>query len=174
MNEVPTYERFPLWIVAISNLVSWSIYIVGAYILARLWIWLTVPYLLYSLWLELRLFREGCVDCTYYGKMCAFGKGRLCAMAFKQGDPQQFAQQEIAWAEMIPDFLVSIIPLIGGVVALIINGWNWLIFALLILLLLLAFVGTGFVRAVLACPHCRQREIGCPAYALFGGEAEDQ
>jgi hypothetical protein len=47
-----------------------------------------VPYLLYALGLEVRLLRTGCVDCAYYGKACAFGKGRLCAIAFEQGDPQ--------------------------------------------------------------------------------------
>jgi len=55
MNHSQTYEQFPLWIIVVCNLVSWSIYVIGAYILAMLWIWLVIPYLLYALWLEVRL-----------------------------------------------------------------------------------------------------------------------
>ncbi len=172
MNEVRRYEHFPAWIVAVSNLVSWSIYAIGAYILARLWIWLLAPYLLYVLWIEIRLLRTACVDCAYYGKVCAFGKGKLCAMAFKQGDPQRFAEHEISWAAMIPDFLVSILPLLGGIALLVWEGWDWLIAVLLAALLLLAFVGTGLVRGALACTHCQQREIGCAAYEMFRGSAD--
>jgi hypothetical protein len=173
VNEVQTYEHFPAWIVVLCNLVSWSIYAIGAYILARLWIWLLVPYLLYVLWLEIRLLRKGCVDCAYYGKACAFGKGKLCAVAFERGDPQRFAEREISWAEVLPDFLVSILPLIGGVVFLVANGWDWSIAALLALLVILASGGTAFVRGTFACRYCKQRELGCPAYELFGGTSDD-
>jgi hypothetical protein len=172
VNKVQPYEHFPAWIVFVSNLVSWSIYAIGAYILARLWIWLLVPYLLYVLWLEIRLLRTACVDCAYYDSVCAFGKGKLCAMAFERGDPQRFAEHEISWAEMLPDLLVSILPLIGGIALLMREGWNWLIAVLLALLLFLAFAGTGLVRGSLACTHCQQREIGCAAYELFGGSAD--
>lgn len=172
MSDIQTYERFPAWIVLVCNLVSWSIYAIGAYVLARLWIWLLVPYLLYALWLEVRLLRTGCVDCAYYGKACAFGKGRLCAIAFEQGDPQRFAEHEISWAEMLPDFLASILPLIGGILLLVTDGWDWLIAVLLTLLLVLAFIGTGLVRGTFACKYCKQREIGCSAYEMFGGGAD--
>jgi hypothetical protein len=173
MNWPETYDSYPAWTIVICNLVAWSIYAIGAYILGSLWIWLLVPYLLYCLWLEVRLLRVACVDCTYYGKACAFGKGRLCAVAFARGDPQRFASREISWVEVLPDFLVSIAPLIGGIVLLVLRGWNWVVAGLLGLLLALAFVGTGFVRGSLACKYCKQREIGCAAYELFGGRAGD-
>jgi hypothetical protein len=166
------YERFPLRIVVVCNLVSWAIYAIGIYILARLSIWLAIPYLFFVLWLEVRLLRTGCVDCAYYGKTCAFGKGRLCALAFEQGDPQRFAQREASWAEMLPDLLVPILPLIGGIAPLVACSWDWLIAGLLILLIVLASVGTGFVRGSLACRYCEQRELGCPAYELFGGRSD--
>jgi hypothetical protein len=167
------YEHFPAWIVTVCNLVSWSIYAIGAYILGTIWIWLVIPYLLYVLWLEVRLLRTGCVDCAYYGKACAFGKGKLCAMAFEQGDPQRFAARDISWAEVLPDLLVSILPMIGGIVLVVLNGWDWLIAILLVLLFALAFGGTGFVRGSFACKYCKQREIGCSAYELFGGRTGD-
>jgi hypothetical protein len=30
------------------------------------------------------------VDCYYYGKTCAFGKGYLSSLFFSRGQPQQF------------------------------------------------------------------------------------
>jgi hypothetical protein len=59
-----------------------------------------------------------------------------------------------------------------SLVLLLLNGWNWGIVALLALLIMLAFGGTGFVRGTFACPSCKQREIGCPAYELFGGKTD--
>jgi hypothetical protein len=172
MNHSQIYERFPLWIVITCNLVSWVIYAIGAYIMVTIWIWLVIPYLLYVLWLEVRLLRTGCVDCAYYGKTCAFGKGRLCASAFARGAPERFGTREVSWVEVLPDLLVSILPLIGGIVLLILNGWDWLIAGLLVVLFALAFGGTAYIRGSLACKHCEQRALGCPAYDLFGGRPD--
>ncbi|MGD2145239.1 MAG: hypothetical protein PVH41_00925 [Anaerolineae bacterium] len=172
MKQPESYEQYPTSTIVICNLVAWSIYAIGAYLLGSLWTWLLVPYLLYGLGLEVRLLRVACVDCTYYGKACAFGKGRLCAAAFAQGDPQRFASREISWVDVLPDFLVSIVPLIGGIVLLALRGWNWIVAGLLCLLLVLAFFGTGFVRGSLACRHCKQREIGCAALDLFEGRRD--
>jgi hypothetical protein len=118
------------------------------------------------------LLSAACVDCTYYGKVCAFGKGKLCALAFEQGDPQRFMERSTSWAEVLPDLLVSILPLIGGIVLLALNGWDWLIVVLLVLLVALAFGGTAFVRGSFACNYCEQKELGCPAYELFGGRSD--
>ena len=172
MTRKPTYEDYPWWIVAVSNSVSLSIYAIGAYLLARLWIWLLPLYLAMCLWLEVRLLREACANCAYYGQVCAFGKGKLCALVLPQGDAARFTEKEISWQQILPDMLVSILPTIGGIVLLVMHGWDWLIAGLLALLLGLAFAGTGFVRGTLACPHCRQRELGCPAEQLFAQSRE--
>jgi ABC-type polysaccharide/polyol phosphate export permease len=73
---------------------------------------------------------------------------------------------------MLLDFLVSIPPLIGGTALLVTEGWNWLIALLLALLLVLAFVVTGLARGAFACKYCKQREVGCSAYEMFGGNAD--
>ena len=73
---------------------------------------------------------------------------------------------------MLLDFLVSIPPLIGGTALLVTEGWNWLIALLLALLLVLAFVVTGLARGSLVRTHCKQREVGCSAYEMFGGNAD--
>jgi hypothetical protein len=172
MNHSQTYERFPVWIVLVCNLVSLSIYAIGGYVLARLWIWLLVPYLLYCLWLETRLLRTACVDCAYYGMACAFGKGTLCALLFEQGKPQRFARRDVSWLAVLPDLMVSLVPMVGGILLLVLNGWDWLIAGLMVLLVALASGGTGLVRGSLACRHCQQRALGCPAYELFGGRQD--
>jgi hypothetical protein len=172
MNDSQIYERFPLWIVVTCNLVSWLIYAFGTYIMATVWIWLVIPYLSYVLWLEVRLLRTGCVDCAYYGRTCAFGRGKLCALAFGRRDPDRFGAREVSWAQVLPDLLVSILPLIGGILLLVLREWDWLVAGLLVALFALAFGGTAYVRGSLACKHCEQRTLGCPAYDLFGGRSD--
>jgi hypothetical protein len=62
--------------------------------------------------------------------------------------------------------MVSIIPMIAGV-ALAIMDFEWLLVSLVVVLFLLAFPGNGYIRGSLACRHCKQRSIGCPAEQLF-------
>ncbi|MHC4628364.1 MAG: hypothetical protein ACYTDV_15410, partial [Planctomycetota bacterium] len=101
-----------------------SIYGIGLYILAQCGIWWAVLYLLYCGGFEIRLLRCHCVNCYYYDKVCAFGKGKLSALMFKKGDPQKFAEHQIRWLDLLPDFLVLIFPLIGGIV-LLVTAFNW-------------------------------------------------
>ena len=166
IDQPKPYENYPCWIMIISNLVSIATYLIGAYIIYQLGIiWLLV-YLLYIFGLEIRLMKKSCVNCYYHGKFCAFGKGKLSALFFKKGSPKAFRKDKITWKDILPDFLVSIIPLIAGIVLLILN-FNWLVLSLIILLVILASGGSGFVRGTLACKFCKQRELGCPAEQMF-------
>lgn len=159
-------ENYPLWIVLISNIVSISIYIIGAFIIYNIGpVWLAI-YLLYILFLEIRLLKKGCVNCYYFGKTCAFGRGRLSRMFFRKGN-MKFASRPIKRKDIIPDFMVTIVPMIAAVGFLLMK-FDLLFLVLLIALFLLGFAGTGFVRGRLACKYCKQRELGCPAERLFG------
>ena len=169
MEAPETYDNFPVWIAILSNLVSLSIYAIGAYILAGFGILFVILYLLYCLWLEVRILRISCVNCYYYGKVCGLGKSKLCALFFKKGDPQKFVEKEVTWAHILPDFMVFIIPLVGGII-LLVWEFTWLLAALLIILGFLSFGGTAIIRGSFACKYCKQREIGCPAEQLFGGK----
>ena len=160
------YENYPAWIILVCNLVPLSIYVIGAVILAGFSPWVSVVYLLFCLWLEVRVLRKSCVNCFYYGKNCGTGKGRLCALLFKQGDPQRFAAKEATWKEVLPDFLVSLLPLLGGIVLSILD-FTWLRIILLVLLMALASVGTAAIRGNLLCKYCEQGRLGCPALKLF-------
>ena len=90
----------------------------------------------------------------------------MSSLLFKKANPQKFAKDKITWKDILPDFLVSIIPIVIGIVLLILK-FNWLILILIVLLVILTSAGNGFVRGSLACKFCKQREIGCPAEQLF-------
>ena len=166
MAHPKTFENYPCWIMLISNLVSILIYLTGAFIISQIGlIWLGL-YLVYIIWLEIRVMKKSCINCYYYGKYCAFGKGKISSLFFKKGNSSKFVNRKITWKYILPDFLVSIVPLMVGIVLLILN-FNWPILLSIILLVVLASFGNGFVRSSLACKFCKQREIGCPAEQLF-------
>ena len=171
-------ENYLLRVVFVSNLVSLMIYGIGAYILFRSGIIWAVVYLIFVVIFEFRLISGHCTDCYYYGKTCAFGKGRLSSLFFKRGSPEKFTATTITWKDIVPDFLLFIIPVLAGIL-LLIQGFTWTILILVIALLLLGFMGNALVRGQLACKYCKQREIGCPATQLFnvpgnGGENKNQ
>ena len=166
MKKTKTYENYPAWIIILSNIFSIMIYIIGALIIYKVGVVWLVLYLLFIGLLELRLLKGHCVNCYYYAKCCAFGKGKLSALFFKKGDPKKFILKKITWKDLIPDILVSAIPMVVGIIMLIMN-FNWLLLILILMLFLLTSAGNGFVRGSLACKYCKQREIGCPAEKLF-------
>ena len=160
------FENYPCWIILVSNLVSIAIYLIGAFIIYQLGTIGLLFYLVFIFGLEIRLMKRSCVNCYYYGKYCAFGKGKISSLFFKRGNSHKFIKDKITWKDILPDFLVSIIPIIAGIVLLILN-FNWLIISLIVLLIIFASAGNSFVRGSLACKFCKQREIGCPAEQLF-------
>lgn len=165
-TKTECYETYPLWIILLSNFVSIAIYLLGAFIIYQLGlIWLLL-YILYILFLEFKVMKKSCPNCYYFGKCCAFGKGKLSSIFFKKGDSKNFAKTQITWKDILPDFLVSIIPLLVGIALLIIK-FNFLILYSVILLVLLSSAGNGFIRGSLSCKYCKQRELGCPAEKLF-------
>jgi len=166
MEITKTHDNYPIWIVILSNLVSILIYISGFMITLRLrWI-AAVLYLVFILALEYRLISKHCVNCYYWGKTCGFGKGRLSSLFFKRNDPSKFYENKMSWKDMIPDLLVSLVPLIIGIVLMIIKFDFILLFAAIILIVLTTS-GNGFIRGNLTCSYCKQRELGCPAEKLF-------
>jgi hypothetical protein len=160
------YEGYPLWIVLIANSITFSIYAAGAFVLYQIgWIWL-VLYILYVIGLEIRLLGRSCVNCYYHGKVCAFGKGKLSCLWFKKDSTKKFEADKITWKDIVPDFLVSLIPIIAGIILLVID-FNWLLLSMVLVVVVFTFIGNGLVRGSLACKYCKQREIGCPAEQLF-------
>ena len=81
-TQSKTFENYPCWIIIISNLVSNAIYLIGAYIVYQVGIIWLLLYLLYIFGLEFRLMKKSCIHCYYYGKFCAFGKGKVLFYCF--------------------------------------------------------------------------------------------
>jgi len=142
IEKTKCYENYPLSIVLISNLLNILIYVIGFYIILQLGLIYPILYLIYVGFLEFRVMSKGCVNCYYYGKYCAFGKGKLASLFFKKGN-KKFIEREISWKDLIPDFLVSLIPIIAGIISLIID-FSWLILGLIILLIILTSFGNAF------------------------------
>ena len=166
MPKTKVNESCPRWIMIVTNLVSLLIYATGGYIIYQLGaVWLAI-FVFYVFWLEIRVMKYSCINCYYYGKSCAFGKGKISPLFFKKGSREAFINREITWMSILPDFLVSLVPMIVGIV-LIIMHFDWHILVAVVLLFLLTSVGNVFVRGSLACKYCGQRELGCPAERMF-------
>ncbi len=166
MVETGGYDQYPTRIVIASNLLSFFMYLIGAFLMYQVGLVWVILYILGIIILELRLLGGHCTDCYYYGKTCAFGKGRLSCIFFPKGIPERFRHKKITWKDIIPDFLVFIVPVIAGCILLLIE-FQWIILFFVIVLLILGFIGNAFVRVQLACKYCKQKEIGCPAEQLF-------
>ena len=160
------FRDYPAWMIVVSNGLTLSVYALGAGIMARVGGPPLAIYLLFLLVLEVNLLAKSCTHCFYYGRRCFSGKGVICSWWFKRGDPAKVAAREVSWVWILPDLLVTLVPL-GVGVALLMGAFDWYLLGLMVGLVSLAFPGNGLVRSKLACCHCHQRELGCPAEKLF-------
>ncbi len=165
-NDFPKYQSYSLLTLFLSNILSAMIYGLGFFILSKTNRILPIIYLFYIMFLEIRLIRNHCRDCFYWGKICGFGKGKISSWFFKKGNNSRFCNLQMTWKNMIPDILIFIIPVIAGLVLLIIHFNVIILFAILLLILLIT-AGNGYIRGTLVCKFCRQRDLGCPADRLF-------
>jgi len=166
MKEPKVFENYPIWVVLFSNLANFSVYFAGACLLYLAWPVLLVPFLLYLIWLEVSVYKEGCVNCCYFGRICAFGRGKIAKLFFKKGDLKKFSEKSVDFKDLLPSFLPSIIPLIVGIY-LLLKSFSWLILALAVWPMIVAFAGNPVIYGEIACPHCQQARIGCPVCEFF-------
>lgn len=166
MKTLDAHENFPFRTVIVSNLGSLITYGLGFIIIYRTGFIFSLLYLVYLFIFEYRLIRYHCVNCYYWGKTCGFGKGRISSMFFKRGEISKFCIKDMSWKDMIPDLLVTLVPIAAGIILLIIKFDSMVLIAIILLIGLTTF-GNGFIRGHLTCKYCKQRELGCPAYRLF-------
>jgi len=164
--EERMHQNYPWWIVLVAQGASLVLYLLGAWILAGFGWPVAVLYLGFCAIVEFALLRGSCRHCHYYGRRCAFGRGRLCALLFPPGDPERFRCRQISLRDLLPDLLVPALPVAGGLIRLAL-GFDWALLAAVAATALVATAGAGTIRERLACPHCRQRELGCPAAQFF-------
>jgi len=160
------YDKYPLRLVFLTNLFSLFVYVLGIMIIHGLgWLYVGI-YITYILILEIRLLKYHCPNCYYYGKVCAFGKGAISSIFFKKGDPDRFSCKEFGIKDLMPDLLVFAIPAITGLVLLIVD-FQWHVLISLLALIFLNTLGNAYIRGQIACKHCKQKELGCPALDFF-------
>ena len=166
MDTTQRYENFPGWIVVLSNLNQILIYGLGFLVMYKIGLVFSLFYLVFILVLDLRLLKTHCIDCFYWGRNCGFGKGKISALFFKKGDVANFCSKGITFKDMIPDLLISLIPLLTGIVLLVIK-FEFMALITILLLIILTTIGNGFIRGLLTCKYCKQRDMGCPAERMF-------
>jgi len=106
------FECYPAWIVLVSQAVSLLMYGLGAFVLLGFGPIAAVAYLGYCAFVEVSVLRGSCRHCYYYGRLCAFGRGKLCSLLFKPGDRQRFLDREPSVRDILPDLLVPAIPVL--------------------------------------------------------------
>jgi len=169
------YNSYPLPIVITANALNLILYLAGGYIMFSLSLIAGILYLIYLIIIEVSVYREGCIHCYYYGKLCAFGRGWIAAKIFKRGDPQKFCERELKFKDFIPQILVVLIPLVIGLVLLFSRGFNIWILIATIYPFFSWFVVNPILYGKLACVHCQQGSICCPALKFFTkGKKESQ
>jgi len=167
MNETRAFEHFPTPIVLLCNTVPVLIYLSGIAITLKIsWI-AALVYFLFILASEYRLLSRSCTRCYYYGKNCGFGKGRVSSWFFKRKEPMDIFSADMTWKDLIPDILISLIPLVTGIILMIVE-FNILILLAVIIIVVMSSAGNGYIRSNFACKFCRQRIVGCPAQKFFG------
>ena len=164
MKKEKRYENYPAWMVATTVVFSLLTYFLGAYIIYQLGLAWLAAYIVYILWLEFRLMTH-CTNCYYYGKYCASGRGKLACLFFKKGK-KKFGNMKLTWTSLVPDMLVSVIPIVIGI-WLLINRFDWAIVGAIVVLFLLMSAGNAVLHGSIICKYCKQRQLGCPAERLF-------
>ncbi len=170
-KEKKTYENYPWHIVAIVNLITFTLYGVGIYLLYVIMPLLALIYIFYLIYLEIQFYKKRCTCCYYYGKTCAFGKGRIAAVLFKKDNDREFSNRQICFKDILPQMFISIIPVVSGIY-LLIKDFNWLVVALTVWPFVVMFAGNPVIYGKLACRSCRQGELGCPAQEFFKKKQE--
>lgn len=166
MKKQASLKQYPWTVPALANGASAATVAIGFYLMSRFGLLFAFLYLGLCLFLEYRLIRNHCVDCFYYGKVCAFAKGWVCRLFFKKGKAQKFKKIRITPKDLLADFLVFLIPLAAGIIGLFIS-FGLFRLLLILILILLNTCGNSLIRGKLACGPCRQRTLGCPAVEFF-------
>jgi hypothetical protein len=95
-----------------------------------------------------------CTHCFYYGKVCSTGWGKLAACLFKKNSGNYELGGKLAG---ITWMLAMFLPLIGMIIALILNWFSVTIILLLVIFIILS--GVNFFVHKKSCEKCKMRFI---------------
>ena len=140
-----------LWI-ALGTAACWFLYPIAA--------WIYLPVALLMVFVVLRWLV--CRNCYYFGKWCPIGWGKLSALLFEQGSIEKFSKSLGVKLAPITYGMLSLIPLILVIIALV---KDFTVPKLVILILLLLVSGYSAVgNRKKSCANCKMRTI-CPGSA---------
>lgn len=166
-KEPEAFEKYPLSTVLITNIANLIICIIGVYLVWQLGVFWGVLFIVYLLGNEFFIYKHGCLCCYYYGKQCAFGRGKIAPFLVKKDDPQKFCQRKVTWLNLLPVVLSSLIPVIVGVI-LLFKDFRLFILILTLIPILNWFLINPLIFGKLVCLHCKQGRLCCPANDFFG------
>ena len=168
--EICIYEQgiedYPKRTVVLANLamIAWvALGTAACWFLAPVVAWIYLAVAVVMVWVVLR--RLVCVDCYYYGKWCGTGWGRLSALFFKQGNIECFATGIGVKLAPMTYGLLSLIPLVLIIIALVQDVTAARIMVL-VLLLFMAFY-SGYISRRNSCVGCKMR-LMCPGSTAKG------
>ena len=166
-KELQAFENYPFSTILITNIITFLIYFIGVYLVWQLGMLWGVLFIVYLLGLEVSVYKQGCSCCHYYGKRCAFARGKIAQFLVEKKDPQKFCQRKITWLNLLPPILSSLIP-VGVGMFLLIKEFNWLILALTLIPIANWFFINPLVYGKLVCLYCKQGRLCCPTNDFFG------
>ena len=166
-KEPQVFENYPLSTVLIINGITLLIWVTGVYLVWQLSILWGALFIVYLLGLEFFVYKHACSCCYYYGKRCAFGRGKIAPFLVKRDDPQKFCQRKVTWSNLLPIVLGSLIPVVAGVI-LLIRDFSWPILILTLIPVINWFFLNPLIYGKLICLHCQQGRLCCPANDFFG------
>jgi hypothetical protein len=158
-EQIIDYDSYPWTTPFLENTVWLGVYLLGSVIFLLCNTWAAAAYLGYCLVsMYLLIPRFVCTHCSYYGKTCHSGQGRLAALLFSKRDTELFKSCFKGMRLAAPVFLA---PLIAALVLSFLH-FSWGRAALAIGFGILALGCARMVTKGLGCPHCRQKSV-CPA-----------
>ena len=158
-DQITDYDKYPWTTPLLENVVWLVVYLLGSVIFLLFNTWAAAAYLGYSL-VSMYLFipRFVCTHCSYYGKTCHSGQGRIAALLFSKRDTERFGEYFKCMRFAAPVFLA---PLIAALILFFLH-FSWERLALVVGFGTLALWCTRMVTTRLGCPHCKQKSV-CPA-----------
>ncbi len=158
------WESFPWWWILLENLlyfIPWTIAFVVMYPLQVGGVpVVSMGYVVFILitvgWL-LRV--HNCSTCYYYDKWCRYGWGKYTALICKKDAGDQETGMKLAVVYMI----LPLIPIIGAVGVILLNGFSWVLLGWMLVFIGLKGVQFAIMRPK-GCAHCKRR-YQCPGSA---------
>src|SRR3974390_1479227 len=92
-DQITDYDKYPWTTPLLENVVWLVVYLLGSVIFLLFNTWAAAAYLGYCLVsMYLLIPRFVCTHCSYYGKTCHSGQGRIAALLFSKRDTERFGE----------------------------------------------------------------------------------